>query len=342
MSKILFDIGHPADVHFFKNLIWEMQKKGNEVLITSRMKENTFQLLDYYGFDFIDLGVNKKGLLRKAIGLAQTDYKLLNISKKFKPDILTGFASPYITHVARLIKKKSILFNDTEHANLNNKLSIPYSDYFLTPSSFMRDYGKKHLRFDGYKELSYLHPKWYKEEKDVLKELNIKKGEEYYIVRLVSWQASHDVGYKGVSKEQTLEIIKTLEKTGRVLLSSEHYHAAFNEYTIKTHPAKIHTLMNHSTMYIGEGATMATEAAVLGKPSLFVSPLSGKLGYLEELEKKYELLFSFRTVSESLDKIKEILESNSKKQWAKKREKMLNEKIDVTSFMIKFFERNLI
>lgn len=319
-----------------------MQKKGNEVLITSRMKENTFQLLDYYGFDFIDLGVNKKGLLRKAIGLAQTDYKLLNISKKFKPDILTGFASPYITHVARLIKKKSILFNDTEHANLNNKLSIPYSDYFLTPSSFMRDYGKKHLRFDGYKELSYLHPKWYKEEKDVLKELNIKKGEEYYIVRLVSWQASHDVGYKGVSKEQTLEIIKTLEKTGRVLLSSEHYHAAFNEYTIKTHPAKIHTLMNHSTMYIGEGATMATEAAVLGKPSLFVSPLSGKLGYLEELEKKYELLFSFRTVSESLDKIKEILESNSKKQWAKKREKMLNEKIDVTSFMIKFFERNLI
>ncbi|HOI76298.1 MAG TPA: DUF354 domain-containing protein [Methanofastidiosum sp.] len=342
MSKILFDIGHPADVHFFKNLIWELEKKGHETLITARRKESTFQLLEYYNFDYTDLGVNKKGLFKKAIGLAQTDYKLLNISRKFKPDILTGFASPYITHVAKLIRKKSILFNDTEHATLNNRLSIPYSDYFVTPSSFMGDYGEKHLRFDGYKELAYLHPNWYKEEKDVLKELDIKKNEEFFIVRLVSWQASHDVGYKGASKEDALELIKALEKRGRVLLSSEYYDKEFEDYYIKVHPAKIHTLMNHSTMYIGEGATMATEAAVLGKPSLFISPLSGKLGYLEELEKKYGLLFSFLTINDSLNTIREVLDSNSKKEWAKKKNKMLDEKTDATSFMIKLFEEKLI
>jgi len=342
LSKILFDIGHPADVHFFKNLIWELEKKGHETLITARRKESTFQLLEYYNFDYTDLGVNKKGLFKKAIGLAQTDYKLLNISRKFKPDILTGFASPYITHVAKLIRKKSILFNDTEHATLNNRLSIPYSDYFVTPSSFMGDYGEKHLRFDGYKELAYLHPNWYKEEKDVLKELDIKKNEEFFIVRLVSWQASHDVGYKGASKEDALELIKALEKRGRVLLSSEYYDKEFEDYYIKVHPAKIHTLMNHSTMYIGEGATMATEAAVLGKPSLFISPLSGKLGYLEELEKKYGLLFSFLTINDSLNTIREVLDSNSKKEWAKKKNKMLDEKTDATSFMIKLFEEKLI
>jgi len=47
-------------------------------------------------------------------------------------------------------------------------------------------------------------------------------------------------------------------------------------------------------------------------------------------------------VNESLNNIKEILEGNSRKDWAKKRNKMLDEKIDVTSFMIKFFERNLV
>ncbi len=341
MSKILFDIGHPADVHFFKNLIWEMEKKGHETLITARRKESTFQLLDYYGFEFIDLGENKKGLFKKAIGLVQTDYKLYRISKKFKPDILTGFASPYITHVGKLLGKKSILFNDTEHAKLNNRLSIPYSDYFITPSSFMGDYGEKHSRFDGYKELAYLHPNWYKDEKDVLKELDIKKNESYFIVRLVSWQASHDVGYKGASKEDILKLINTLEKTGRVILSSEYYDKDFEEYYIKVHPAKIHTLMNHSTMYIGEGATMATEAAVLGKPSLFVSPLMGKLGYVEELEKKYGLLFSFGTIDDSLNKVKEILESDFTKEWKQKREILLKDKIDVTSFMIDFFEQKL-
>lgn len=341
MSKILFDIGHPADVHFFKNLIWKMEKKGHEVMITSRRKESTFQLLDYYNFDFIDLGVNKKGLLKKAIGLAQTDYKLLNISRKFKPDILTGFASPYITHVAKLIGKKSILFNDTEHAKLNNRLSIPYSDYFVTPSSFRGDYGEKHIKFEGYKELTYLHPNWFKDEKDVLKDLDIKKNEEYFIVRLVSWQASHDVGYKGLSKDQISELIKTLEEKGRVLLSSEYYDKNFEEYYIKLHPAKIHTLMNHSTMYIGEGATMATEAAVLGKPSFFISPLSGQLGYLDELERSYGLLFSFKTMAESLNKIKDVLESDFTKEWNEKKNRMLKEKIDVTKFMIDLFEQKL-
>jgi len=341
LSKILFDIGHPADVHFFKNLMREMEKKGHEIIITARKKESTFQLLDYYNFEFIDLGENKKGLFRKAIGLTQIDSKLYRISKKFKPDILTGFASPYITHVGKLLGKKSILFNDTEHAKLNNRLSIPYSDYFITPSSFREDYGEKHIRFDGYKELAYLHPNWYKDEKYVLKDLDIKKNEEYFILRLVSWQASHDVGYTGASKEDILKLINTLEKIGRVILSSEYYDKDFEEYYIKVHPAKIHTLMNHSTMYIGEGATMATEAAVLGKPSLFVSPLMGKLGYVEELEKKYGLLFSFKTMAESLNKIKDVLESDFTKQWNEKKNRMLDEKIDVTKFMIDLFDEKL-
>lgn len=341
MSKILFDIGHPADVHFFKNLIWEMEKRGHEVIITSRRKESTFQLLDYYNFDFIDLGINKKGLLKKAIGLVGTDYKLLNISRKFKPDILTGFASPYITHVAKLIGKKSILFNDTEHAKLNNRLSIPYSDYFVTPSSFRDDYGEKHIKFDGYKELAYLHPNWFKDEKNALKELDIKKNEKYFVLRLVSWQASHDVGYKGLSKDQISELIKTLEEKGRVLLSSEYYDKNFEDYYIKLHPAKIHTVMNHSVMYIGEGATMATEAAVLGKPSFFISPLSGQLGYLDELERGYGLLFSFKTMAESLNKIKDVLESDFTKEWNEKKNRMLDEKIDVTKFMIDLFDEKL-
>jgi len=342
LSKILFDIGHPADVHFFKNLIWAMEKKGHEILITARRKESTFQLLDYYNFDFIDLGENKKGLFKKAVGLAQTDLKLYKISRKFKSDILTGFASPYITHVAKLLIKKSVLFNDTEHATLNNRLSIPYSDYFVTPSSFRGDYGEKHIKFDGYKELAYLHPTWFKEEKDALKELDIKKNEEYFIVRLVSWQASHDVGYIGASKEDTIKLIKTLEETGRVLLSSEYYDKDFEEYYTKVHPAKIHTLMNHCSLYIGEGATMATEAAVLGKPSFFISPLMGKLGYLEELEKRYGLLLSFKTISDSIDKVEDILDGNFSKDWAQKKNRMLKEKIDVTSFMIKLFEEKLI
>jgi len=86
---------------------------------------------------------------------------------------------------------------------------------------------------------------------------------------------------------------------------------------------------------------MATEAAVLGKPSFFISPLSGKLGYLDELENKYGLLYSFKTLKDSRDKIKNLLDGDFTKEWKKKKEKMLEEKTDVSSFMIEFFEEKL-
>ncbi|MFQ6055648.1 MAG: hypothetical protein ACE5J3_06675 [Methanosarcinales archaeon] len=34
--KVLFDVGHPAHVHFFKHTIWNLQKDGHKVKITVR------------------------------------------------------------------------------------------------------------------------------------------------------------------------------------------------------------------------------------------------------------------------------------------------------------------
>ncbi|NMC76795.1 MAG: DUF354 domain-containing protein [Candidatus Methanofastidiosa archaeon] len=340
--KILIDIGHPAHVHFFKYFIWEMENKGHEVLITARRKESAFELLNYYGFKFIDLGINKKGLVNKALGLLSTDLKLLKISRKFKPDVLTGIGNPYIAQVSKILGSKSILFTDTEHASLINNLSVPFSNFVLTPSCFLKDLGHKHIRYNGYHELAYLHPNWFKEEKDILKDLNIKKNEKFFILRSVSWQASHDVGYHGISKEQMSKTINLLENYGRVFLSSEYNDKSFDEYTIKAHPAKIHTLMAHSSLYMGEGATMASESAILGVPSFYISPFLGTMGNFEELEKKYGLLYSFKNAESALVPISKLLENNMLPEWEKKREKLLKDKIDVTSFVIDFFQKEIL
>ncbi|KYC45398.1 MAG: hypothetical protein APG12_01154 [Candidatus Methanofastidiosum methylothiophilum] len=341
MTKIIIDIGHPAHVHFFKNFIWEMEKRGHEILITARRKESAFELLNYYGFEFIDLGANKKGLFNKALGLVSNDIKLLKISRKFKPEILTGIGSPYIAQVSKLLGLKSVLFTDTEHASLINKLSVPFSTFVLTPSCFLKDLGSKQVRYDGYHELAYLHPNWFKEEKGFLKELGIKKNEKYFLLRSVSWQASHDVGYSGIKREDMKKIIELLNDKGRVFLSSEYQDSAFEEYTIKAHPAKIHTLMAHSSLYFGEGATMASESAILGIPSLYISPLLGTMGNFEELEKKYGLIYSFKDAASAIPYLAQLIENDKISEWKKKRERLLKDKIDVTSFMIDFFEKRL-
>ncbi len=94
-------------------------------------------------------------------------------------------------------------------------------------------------------------------------------------------------------------------------------------------------------MLIGDSQTMAAEAAVLGTPSIRCNSFVGKLAYLEELEHKYGLTFGFRPEDEDkmYEKIKELLKKSClKKEWKKKRQRLLADKINLTDWMISFIE----
>ena len=67
--RIFIDINHPAHVHFFKNLVWEMQGRGHEFFISSRDKEVALNLLDAYGLDYYNRGRGYAGVLGKSWGI---------------------------------------------------------------------------------------------------------------------------------------------------------------------------------------------------------------------------------------------------------------------------------
>ena len=54
--KIFVDIGHPAHVHYFKNLILNLKDKGHEFLITARKKDVSQELLDNYNIPYTSRG----------------------------------------------------------------------------------------------------------------------------------------------------------------------------------------------------------------------------------------------------------------------------------------------
>ena len=51
--RILIDIGHPAHVHYFRNLAKELQLKGHTVIWTVKDIVVAKKLLEYYGFEYI-------------------------------------------------------------------------------------------------------------------------------------------------------------------------------------------------------------------------------------------------------------------------------------------------
>lgn len=334
--KILVDIGHPAHVHFFKNAIWKLESEGHNVKITARDKEITTELLESYGFKYNNLGKNQKGLKNKAMGMIKTDLKLYKIAKDFNPEVLTGIHNPYIAHVSWFLRKPSLIFTDTEHAKLANVLTFPFSTAIYTPLCFKNNLGRKQIRYDGYHELSYLHPNYFKPNLSIIDELGIRKNELFTVIRFVAWDASHDRGNKGIDMENKRLIVKELEKYGRVLITSESKPPVeFEPYRIKLSPKKMHDLLYYASLYIGEGASMATESGILGTPSIYISSLIDTMGNFVELNHRYRLVYTYKDPNKALDKALELLQNSElKEEWKRKRECLLNDKIDVTKFIV--------
>lgn len=334
--KILIDILHPAHVHFFRNFIKEIEKKGHEILVTARKKDIALDLLELYNIKYIKLSNFKPGLFDLSLELIKRNFKFYKIAKKFKPDVIMGLMGPTIATAGLFLKTKKIVFWDTENSKLSNLVVYPLVDYVITPSCYEAKVHGNHIKYAGYHELSYLHPKRFKPNAKVLKKHGLKKGEKYFILRFVSWGTYHERKEEGFFDK--VGFVKSLEKYGKVFITSElSLPKELEKNKIKIPYNELHDFLAFASLYIGESATVASESAILGVPAIYVS--TSRRGYTNEQEKKYGLVFNFSNQESAMKKALELLKKkNLKKEWAKKRDAMLKDKIDVTKFVMDFVE----
>lgn len=123
----------------------------------------------------------------------------------------------------------------------------------------------------------------------------------------------------------------------RVYISSEKkLPPEFEPYKIKIPPHKMHDALYFASLYIGEGATMASEAGLLGTPAIYVNT---QFACNNDDQEKFGTVYNLKTSQGLMDKIKEILSiTNYKSEWQKRSLEIFKEKIDITSFMLWFIE----
>jgi len=339
--RIFIDIGHPAHVHYFRNLIVKLISNGDKVFITARDKEVTQALLNKYNISYSDRGKGADSIIGKFVTMIKADYLLLKYARKFKPDLFLSFCSPYAAQVSWMLKIPHFSFDDTEHAKLGKIMYEPFTDMIFSPNSYRNKINGKQRLFNGYLELSYLHPNYFTPDPSVLSELGLSQKDKFVLVRFVSWKANHDIGTRGMSDKFKISAVQRLSQYAEVLISSEKkLPPEIEKYRIRISPEKIHHIMAFCTLLFGESATMASESAILGVPSIFFDN-KGR-GYTDELERKYSLVYNYKLsendLEEGLKKAIEIIKLNDKEFYAKKRDQLINEKIDVTAFMVWFIE----
>jgi len=342
--KILTDLGHPKNVHMLKNLAPRLAAMGHEVYCVWREREAIPELCMKYGLSGMNRGPGGASLLGKFYCLFKTDYQLNKIAKQIKPDLLLSFASPYLANLALLSGIPMIVFDDTEQNRLVQKIYAKAAAAIVVPACFGKDLSRRQFRFAGYFELAYLHPRYFRPDDSILKDLGVAAGEKFVLLRFVSWKAVHDISHHGLSAEQKKRLAAAFSGLARVFISAEGgLPVGLEPLRLKAPPERIHQVMSQASLIFSEGATMAAEAAVLGVPAVYISDL--KPGYLRDLEERFGLLATFSHAkdgfADALGRSLEKLQSSeeAKVELAEKRAVLLAATVDVVSFLAWFVDQ---
>ena len=332
--NIFVNISHPAHVHLFKNAIKIMCQNGHNIIVGARNKEFTIKLLKAYNIKHILLTNKGKGCAGLIKELLEQQIKISRIIRKQSIDIMLQMNGVFNAPVGRFFKTPTLAFSDTENDKWANRLAFPLSRHVFSPTCFDHDIGglwKNQIHYPGYHELAYLSPRY------VPKDF---KRDDRFLIRFVGWGAGHDIGERGLSNKQKIELVNVLKNFGTVHISSEgplpEELATFKQMF---HPSEIHKFMMKCRMIVGESATMSSEAACLGIPAIFISN-TGR-GYTTEQDRKYGLIKHYRIDQwdQIIGQVRQWASRDLTEQWRKKRFIMLRDKIDVTSWLVDLIQR---
>jgi uncharacterized protein len=344
--RVLFDLLHPAHFHLFRHVITELLAAGNEVEVIAREKDCLPELLAQTDWSVHLIPRKKRSSLAVlAKETLQAAWLALRLAQKKRIDIMAG-TSISIGPAARVTGATSIMFveDDAKIVPIYAKLGYPIAHYVATPACLgFEDSSAKRLTYPGYHELAYLHPNRFQPDPQIRAVLGVGAEERYFLVRLVSLTAHHDIGESGLSTTQAKQIVDRLSQHGRVFISAEStVDASLERYVLSAPADRIFDVLAYADIVVGDSQTMTIEAAILGTPSLRCNTFVGRLTVPAELEERYGLTFGF--VPQNFDKLLSMLdlwlaEEGLREQWGRKREAMLGVSVDVTEWIVDILHR---
>jgi predicted glycosyltransferase len=334
--KIIFGLGHPAHFHLYKELFKNLESDSYKIVITD--KDVIKKLLDNENLSYEIIGNSKQNKIAK---LFFSTVKLFKIAKQFKPDIFIGCLSQ-LFWVSKIYRKKGF-FNaedDFKYTFIQGLITYPFVTKILTPGSVDVGFFKyKQVKYESFHKLAYLHPNRFTPNFEIVKKA---VGENpFVIIRLVNLNAYHDIKAKGISEKVLDELISKISAKFAVYITSEKpLSEKYKAYQLSINPSDIHHFLAFSQFFIGDSQSMTVESAMLGIPNIKFNSFAGRISVLEELEHKYKLTIGINPVDEEklFQTVNDFLgNKHLKEEYRLSREKLLNDKIDVSAFFAWFY-----
>ena len=343
--KILVQISHPAQFHLFVQTIYKLKKDGHHVHIVIKSKDILEELVRREGFEYYNASpfTHRKSRFGIAWDVIIRTIRIAKYIIQNNIDILIGAPLEMLV-VGWFFRKRRITFGEDDASIIPQfvKLATPFAETFLAPESC--DMGKlesKTIHYPGFHKLAYLHPNHFQPDRMVVNKY-FDSDRPYFLIRFAELNAYHDTHAMGLNTDIAQRLIEILKPHGDIYITSERaLEPQFEQYRLHINPLDIHHIMAFAQIYIGDSQSMAVEAAMLGTPSIRFNTFAGKIGVLEELQDVYKLTIGIHSSRPEMlyEVVKTWLSTpNLNEQFQQRRNRLLQDKIDVTAFFTWFIE----
>lgn len=339
--KLLIDICHPAHVHYFKYLYHDLIK-NHQIYVTCKEEKSVIELLNAYQIPYKTIGKKANSILGKIYKQLYFSFRIWWFCLTKNIDIAFG-SSATVVHACLMCRSHSILFDDDDQkVQFFTRLFVsPFAGCILSPDTLKHEQLKNAIYYSGFQELAYLNPNVFILNDSNKLDIERIQKKPYSIVRFNAFKAHHDINQVGMNLHQKRKLIQLLLKYGNVYITTEQQiDSEFQKYQCSVPPQDMHALMKDASVFVSDSQTMTTESAVLGVPAFRCNSFAGELSNINELEYKWKLVFSYKpqNFEKMLLQIEELFSYPFKEEWQTKRDRMLNQKINVLEFWKWFIE----
>ena len=332
--RVLVDIKHPAEVNFFQPLIQRLKRRGESVLVTAHYRWCVAELLAARGIEHVQISRAWPTPLGICAGAFVRTLRLLKVAARFRPQIMVARVGVEIGAVGRVLGIPAVSFDENEYATFQLTLSRHLAHVICTGMGYEKALGPKQLCFNALPQLAYTHPARFKPSMDGLKTDGFDPALPYVVVRLGMWTALHDIGHRGASQEAVLELVEALSGSAQVVVSRwGGLPPALAPYARPVPLDRSLDLLAFASLYVGEGGSMAAEAACLGTPAIWMSPI--QCGYLNVLTRRYGLIEQTTNLAEVRELALRWLKDPSLRERARRAHRqLLADSEDPLDFMV--------
>ena len=354
-----FDLVTPKSVLFFKNIIFELEKRGYPIVVTTRYADDyreVAELLDLYNMKFYTIGEFGGGdVLNKYKASLDRQQKLLDFIKDKDIKLLISLCSVDANRLAFGIKLPIINFYDIPlsdyKANFKKalpqaRLTLPLSSFVFKPFVVPNDiFLRFSLEKDQIYTYNFLDPLiWlvgFEPDKsyyiNILKSLGADPSKPTIIIREEEYKSSYVDKKYPFLYEAIKELYKEIDVNFIIIPRYEvnYLKKEFPFAYILEKRVVIQHLLAFSSLFIGGGGTINIEATYFGIPTISTrSFISHYDNYLIE----NDMMIWVSSKEELKKKVKGLLGKDFKEKAKKFYSKMEVNTLDIVNKIIEVYK----